>query len=83
MNKSIVVALCALLLTGGTALAQEATCVAAAAERKLSGAARTSFLTKCEKDARARCELGASERKLYGAARTSHVNKCVREAVGS
>lgn len=82
MKKAMLSLFCALLLAAGTAQAQDSTCAAAAAERKLSGAAKTSFLTKCEKDARARCEEGATERKLHGAARNSHLNKCVRDAVG-
>ncbi len=84
MNNPWAFVLVVCLLTSGPLLAQdqETTCTAASAERKLSGAAKNSFLTKCERDARARCEVGATERKLHGAARSSHVNKCVREAVG-
>jgi len=82
MNKAMVSVLAVLWMAAGPLLAQDSTCTAAASERKLSGAAKTSFLTKCEKDARARCEESATERKLHGAARNSHVNKCVRDAVG-
>ena len=35
----------------------EDTCNARATEKKLAGAAKTSFLKKCEKDARAACEM--------------------------
>ncbi|MCX7742425.1 MAG: hypothetical protein N2Z66_04055 [Tepidimonas sp.] len=56
-------------------------CEAAAREKKLAGAAKTSFVQKCEKDAQARCEAQASEKKLAGAAKTSFVNKCLRETV--
>ena len=55
---------------------------AAAAEKKLAGDAKNSFLKKCEKDATAQCEAAAAERKLAGAAKTSHVKKCVKDAVG-
>ncbi|MCU0955959.1 MAG: hypothetical protein MUF55_01170 [Hydrogenophaga sp.] len=82
MKMTMVSVLSALWLVSAPALAQDASCSAAAADRKLAGAAKTSFLTKCEKDARARCEEGATEKKLHGAARNSHVNKCVRDAVG-
>jgi hypothetical protein len=58
------------------------TCAAKAAEKKLAGAAKTSFLTKCEKDARAVCDTAAAEKKLAGAAKNSFVKKCVGDAVG-
>ena len=57
----------------------DSACMTAAKDKKLYGAARTSFVTKCEKDVSARCELVAGEKKLSGAARTSTVKKCVRE----
>jgi hypothetical protein len=63
--------------------AAEPTCSASATEKKLAGAAKTSFLKKCEADAQAKCEASASEKKLAGAAKNSHVKKCVSEAVGS
>lgn len=74
----------AALLVGFTssAFAQGATCNAQATERKLAGAAKTSFLTKCEKDAGATCETQATERKLAGAAKNSFTTKCVKDAVG-
>lgn len=74
---------CSVLMVLSTQVfAQGATCTAAAAEKKLSGAAKTSFLTKCERDATSVCEATATERKLYGAARTSFTRKCVRDAAG-
>lgn len=57
-------------------------CNAAAAEKKLSGAAKTSFLKKCERDAAATCDTAAAEKKLSGAAKTSFTKKCNRDAVG-
>lgn len=59
--------------------APDSACMTAAKEKKLNGAARTSFVTKCEKDAAAKCELAATEKKLSGAAKTSNVKKCTRE----
>lgn len=72
------------LLFGASSWAQVSapTCNAAAQEKKLAGAAKTSFLKKCEKDATERCEAVATERKLAGAAKTSNVKKCVKDAVG-
>ncbi len=64
------------------AQSQALTCNAAAQEKKLAGAAKTSFLNKCEKDATERCEAAAIERKLAGAAKNSNVKKCVKDAVG-
>ena len=62
--------------------AQDATCTAAVGEKKLAGAAKTSFLKKCEANATAKCEAAAAERKLAGAAKTSNIKKCVKDAVG-
>jgi hypothetical protein len=62
--------------------AQDNSCMAAATEKKLAGAAKNSFLKKCEKDATAKCEAAAAERKLAGAAKNSNVKKCVKDAVG-
>lgn len=80
MHK-ILVLVCALSL-GTAALAQEASCHAAAAEKKLAGAAKNSFLKKCEKDAAAKCEMTGKEKKLSGAAKSSFEKKCVKDAVG-
>lgn len=71
-----------LLLCLGASAAQAQSCQAAAAEKKLSGAAKTSFLKKCEKDATASCNANAAEKKLAGAAKNSFTKKCVRDAVG-
>ncbi len=75
-----------LILTGllaGAAVAAEPTCNGTATEKKLAGAAKTSFMKKCEAEAQAKCEASAAEKKLAGAAKSSHVKKCVGEAVGS
>lgn len=64
-----------------TASAQP-TCQDKAAERKLAGAALSSFMTKCEKDAAAACQKTSAGRKLAGAAKTSFETKCVNDAVG-
>ena len=66
-------------------------CEAQAAQKKLAGAAKTSFLKKCEADAgaanasagSAACDAQADEKKLAGAAKTSFVTKCVKDAVGA
>ena len=73
------------LILAGAANAQTPTptCKAQASEKKLAGAALKSFMSKCERDARATCDKSAADKKLAGAAKTSHVKKCVSDAVGS
>ena len=80
MIKRVAVVLSLILATA--AMAEGPTCNAAAAEKKLAGAAKTSFLTKCEKDASAACQAASKEKKLSGAAKTSFEKKCIRDAVG-
>jgi hypothetical protein len=63
--------------------AADPSCTAVATEKKLAGAAKTSFMKKCEADAQAKCEAAAAEKKLAGAAKNSNVKKCVGDAVGS
>jgi hypothetical protein len=58
-------------------------CTASATEKKLAGAAKTSFMKKCEKDAAAFCDTAAAEKKIYGAAKNSFTKKCVKDAVGA
>ena len=65
-----------------TSMAADMTCSAGAAEKKLAGAAKTSYLKKCEKDATATCDAAAAEKKLAGAAKSSFTKKCVKDAVG-
>ncbi len=81
MKSLFLVLLSTVVATG--ALAAEPSCVARADEKKLAGAARTSFMKKCETDASASCESKASERKLAGAAKNSFTKKCVGDAVGA
>ena len=88
MNKTLITL--ALALWGASAWAQTpaSTCEAQAAEKKLAGAAKTSFIKKCERDAAAAspdaakdaCEKTAAEKKLFGAAKNSFVTKCVKDA---
>jgi hypothetical protein len=65
-----------------TARADTSSCVTTAAEKKLAGAAKTSFMTKCQKDAAAQCDATAADKKIYGAAKASFTKKCVSDAVG-
>ena len=77
--------LASLLVCALTAQAAEPSCDQRAADKHLAGAAKTSFLTKCEKTEKAaaaqqQCTSQADDKKLHGAARTSFVKKCVADA---
>lgn len=73
---------CILSLYVVGASAADLSCTAQATEKKLAGAAKTSFMNKCQRDAKASCDTAAGEKKLAGAAKTSFTNKCVKDAVG-
>ena len=62
--------------------AQAASCKVNATEKKLAGAALTSFMKKCETDAKAACEKQSADKKLAGAAKASFVKKCEGDAIG-
>lgn len=78
--KRIILAALISSIAATTAMAD--TCKASATDKKLAGAALKSFMTKCEKDAKASCDASAAEKKLAGAAKTSFTKKCVTDAVG-
>jgi hypothetical protein len=61
----------------------QGTCTVQATSKKLAGAAKNSFMKKCESEASAKCEADSKAKKLAGAAKTSHMKKCVADAVGS
>jgi hypothetical protein len=83
MTKAIAAVLLAAALVGAPSLAYaDATCSAQATDKKLAGAAKTSFLTKCKKDATASCDQQAADKKLAGAAKNSFTKKCVNDATG-
>jgi len=82
--KNIITLLCSVFLFSQLAFA-DATCDAKAAEKKLSGAAKSGFLKKCEREAKAEtaqkdCEAKATEKKLKGAAKNSFTKKCIADA---
>lgn len=80
--RALILALLMALVSGATH-AEEGSCSARSAEKKLSGAAKASFMKKCSRDAQAACEVAATEKKLAGAARASFVKKCTGDAVGN
>ncbi len=79
--KSIALA-AAFCIVAGSAFAQSATCKSQASDKKLAGAAMTSFMKKCETDAQKTCDVEAAGKKLAGAAKNSFTKKCVGDAVG-
>lgn len=73
----------ALLLSTVAVSAASASCTSDAADKKLAGAAKTSFLKKCQTDSQTTCDAAAADKKLAGAAKTSFTKKCVSDAVGN
>jgi hypothetical protein len=80
--STMIIAAAALMVSLGVASADES-CKAQATDKKLAGAALTSFMTKCQKDATAACDTQAADKKLSGAAKDSFTKKCVKDAVGT
>jgi hypothetical protein len=85
--KFVVIALAASLASLGAASAD--TCMTKSIDKNgkpLVGAAKTSFMDKCAKDAKTACEAKAVDKNgkpLVGAAKTSSVKKCTDDAVGA
>jgi hypothetical protein len=85
MNKPLLSAVfTACALFAGHSFAADS-CDDQAAAKKLAGAAKTSFVKKCEKTAGAAaaastCATQAADKKLAGAAKTSFVKKCEKDA---
>jgi hypothetical protein len=64
------------------AVAQQATCILQAIEKKLTGPARSDFLEKCEVSVRDSCEKLAEQRRFSAAEKTLFMNACVPMFVG-
>jgi hypothetical protein len=86
MHKSLIgiAAACLALLATPAFAAGECEAKAVSKDGKpLAGAAKTSFMKKCEKEmggmASAACEKSAADKKLAGAAKTSHMKKCMAD----
>jgi hypothetical protein len=79
--KTIVMAF--VLSFAAAGVAQAASCSVQAGDKKLAGAAKTSFMKKCQDDATKACEADSASKKLAGAAKSSHMKKCVNDAVGT
>jgi len=90
--RTLIAAL-SLALLSTFAHAGDATCEAKAIDKNgkaLAGAAKTSFIKKCAKDAAASSAAAACEGKaidkngkpLAGAAKASFINKCAKDTAG-
>ena len=76
------------LVASSASFAADGSCLSKATDKKLSGAAKTSFIQKCERDmagakGASDCSAKAAEKKLSGAAKTSFVTKCEKDARAS
>lgn len=79
--RNLIIFVVASMFVANTAFAVDAACEAKAAEKKLAGAAKNSFMKKCEKDSTvAACDMRAAEKKLAGAAKNSFLKKCQADA---
>lgn len=83
MNKTWLIPLLgSVLLWTAPGYAADTSCEAQATAKKLAGAARTSFVKKCERVEAAvspACEKSAADKKLAGAAKASHIKKCMAD----
>ena len=87
--KTLIAAIASLTLAIGAAQANT-DCEKQAADKKLAGAAKNSFVKKCTADAAPAksaaaesCDKAAADKKLAGAAKNSFVKKCVKDAEGA
>ena len=79
MTKKLAFAALILCIAGAPTMAfAEDACMTQAMDKKLAGAAKTSFMKKCEKDT---CKSQADDKKLHGAAANSFIKKCVKDAM--
>jgi len=81
MTKTLALAALILTVAGAPTLAYaQDSCATQATDKKLAGAAKSSFMKKCVTDS---CNGQASDKKLAGAAKTSFTTKCVKDGMSS
>lgn len=83
--KKILIAVVSTLLFSQLVFAEGSACETKAADKKLSGAAKNSFIKKCDREAttatqKSDCDIKAAEKKLKGAAKNSFTKKCVADS---
>jgi hypothetical protein len=77
--KRIFLAAVIATFAAGSAFAQDASCESKAMSKDgkpLAGAAKTSFMTKCNHDSCEAKAMGSDGKKLAGAAKNSFMKKC-------
>jgi hypothetical protein len=82
MTRLMLAVLLTALALGSAAAQAPGTCESKAIGKtghELAGAARTSFLAKCKREACAPKAVGSNGKPLRGAAKNSFMTKCVRE----
>jgi len=81
MTKTLALAALILTVAGAPTLAYaQDSCATQATDKKLAGAAKSSFMKKCVTDS---CNGQAADKKLAGAAKTSFTTKCVKDGMSS
>ena len=84
MKKILFLALLGMASVAPAYADDAADCTATATEKKLAGAAKNSFMKKCQADAQKKsCESQAAEKKLAGAAKNSFTKKCLSTPAAS
>jgi hypothetical protein len=72
------IALLGAIIIALPAFAADNACMSQAAEKKLSGAAKNSFIRKCVRDD---CAATSLEKRLVGAANNSFMKKCLADGL--
>lgn len=80
---SLIAAVLVAAATSSIAATPSLECTRLADEKRLTGAAKASYLRKCEADADGgvlgACQRAAETKKLAGAARNGHIKRCLAE----
>jgi hypothetical protein len=88
MIKQLCAGTLAMFISVGLAHAAESDCEKQAAEKKLTGMAKMSFVAKCQAKvsgtgAAKECAKQAKDKGLAGAAKASFVEKCAKEGASA
>lgn len=78
--KKFLIAVVLGMFAANVAFAADTSCESKAADKKLYGAAKSSFIKKCAKDSgTSTCTSQAAYKKLNGAAKNSFIKKCEKD----
>ncbi len=83
--KNVLIALVLTLAASFSTAQADSACESKALDKHLAGAAKTSFMKKCDREAKAAdaavtCASQAADKKLNGAAKASFTKKCIKDA---